>query len=542
MRASTPRSRAQPTSPTQPASLTLDYLLADLPSAQHRAGLAGLVLLLKWLERLPGKKTGTARLLRLDDAGASVELDLEGLRRLFDELYAASLEEQKESQPRKDEPPLREEEVERQDDKGKARRKKYFIYEVPVPRAGLLLDLDPTAGGNSGHWVKLWRDMLWRTLRGVPQTRRPFTARARGLDNRDAEDTWTLLTRKKAAAVPLSSTDFLGAMDHNADGISFKESPRTWFLLHFWPYVTQVYVPRTLKVKDGRTHEEHAGFALAIPDVAQLQAFCEELPPALGARGVEVSGFRPREAVVDLAVESALMTSRLLRERLSRAEGARSFSALVLGYDVFHLDKEGNNVRTYSASRFEPDVEMVDAYQALQPLLWDPLFRRTRLLNLVGRRPWYAGFDRIAATTPYEATFGARAFRHDAWVSFERTATMDPSEAPKPEPGLEQLVLQVAGTYVRGKVKSKRGLDWESVKDDPQRKRDYEEAKERIARDAFLAVRSRTGQDFVTYFAGTLCSVPHHLKTEQFVRLSRALHERTEDVRTLTLLALSASA
>ena len=119
---------------------------------------------------------------------------------------------------------------------------------------------------------------------------------------------------------------------------------------------------------------------------------------------------------------------------------------------------------------------------------------------------------------------------------------MDPTDAPNPEPGLEQLVLQVAGTYVRRKLKSKRGLDWESVKNDPARKRQYEEEKERIARDAFLAVRSRTGQDFVAYFAGTLCSVPHHLKTEQFVTLSRALHERTEDVRTLTLLALSASA
>jgi len=536
------RTRAKTAPAEASAVLTLDYSLASLPSAQHRAGLAGLVLMLKWLTRLPEKTRGIARILHLDDAGARVELDLEGMRRLFDELYAASMEEQKESQPRKDEPPLREEEVEQTDAKGKVKRKKYFIYKVPVPRAGLLLDHAPGAN-DAGLWVKLWRDMLWRTLRGVPATRLPFIARAQGTDNGDAEKAWKRLTSKKAGTVQLSSTDYLGAMDRNADGVSFEDAPREWFLLHFWPYVTQVHVPRALKLKDKVIQEAHAGFALVIPDVGLLQSFCEELPHALRERSTEVRGFRPRAALADLVEESALMTGRLLRERLSQTEGARAYSALVLGYELVHLDKDGNNVRTYSASRFEPTVSMVDEYQALQhPALWDPLFRRTRLQNLVGGRPWYAGFDRIASTLPYTATFGTKGFRHDARVSFERNKDMDSSESAATGPGLEQLVLQVARTYVGRKLKLKHGLEWESAKDDPKEKAEYEKWKERIARDAFLAVRSRTGPDFIAYFAGTLCSVPHHLKAEQFVRLSRALHERTEDVRTLTLLALSATA
>ena len=32
-----------------PAVLELDYQLAELPSSQHRAGLAGLVLMVRWL-------------------------------------------------------------------------------------------------------------------------------------------------------------------------------------------------------------------------------------------------------------------------------------------------------------------------------------------------------------------------------------------------------------------------------------------------------------------------------------------------------------
>ena len=36
--------------------LELDYNLAELPSSQHRAGLAGLVLMVKWLERDKSRK------------------------------------------------------------------------------------------------------------------------------------------------------------------------------------------------------------------------------------------------------------------------------------------------------------------------------------------------------------------------------------------------------------------------------------------------------------------------------------------------------
>ncbi len=539
---SAPRKRApskKAAASETPSCLSLDYRLAELPSAQHRAGLAGLVLMLERLERLPGEKRGTARVTHLDEAGASVELDLDGLRRLFDELYAAGVEERAESNPRKGQPPLREEERETKDDKGKARLKRFFIYEVTVPRAGLLLDLDPTSNGRSGHWVKLWRDMLWQTLRGVPATRAPFVDRAAGKPTGDAEDAWKALSRPDSS-VPLSSTDYLGAMARTADNVPFTDRARFQLLLHFWPYVAQVYVPQKLVVKDGVSRGEHQGYALAVPDVAVLKSFCEELPLVLKSRGVEVGGFRPREALVDLVVESALMTSTRLREQLARREGDRSTSELVLGYEVFHLDKEGKNVRLYSASRVEPDSSMINEYEGLRPLLWDPLFRRTRLLNLVEKRPWYAGFDRIAATVSHKATIGAPYFRHDARESFKRNEAMSQSETSSPEAAIEPLVLQLVRVYVSRKVKSRTGLDWEAVKENESQRKDYEVAKERIARDAFLAVRSRTGQDFVEYFAGTLCSVPHHLKPEQFVLLSRALHARTHDVRTLTLLALSA--
>src|SRR6266540_5694515 len=97
--------------------LELDYNLAELPSAQHRAGLAGLVLMTRWLERQP-KRSGFCEITRLNANGATVRIDQTGLRELFDQCYAASAEEQewesKQTKKRKDGskeeiPPIREE-------------------------------------------------------------------------------------------------------------------------------------------------------------------------------------------------------------------------------------------------------------------------------------------------------------------------------------------------------------------------------------------------------------------------------------------------
>lgn len=105
---------------------------------------------------------------------------------------------------------------------------------------------------------------------------------------------------------------------------------------------------------------------------------------------------------------------------------------------------------------------------------------------------------------------------------------------------IESLIYQVVGTYISRRLESKHGLRWEEVKDSPGRKKEYEEERAKVAKDAFLAIRARTGADFINYFASTLCSVPQHVKEESYIELTRQLHSDTDRVRTLTLLALSA--
>jgi CRISPR-associated protein Cmx8 len=537
--------------------LELDYQLAELPSSQHRAGLAGLVLMVKWLAR-QGTNKGICELTRLDALGATLKINEAGLEALFNEVYGAYQEDREYPQPFKNKAPIREETRTVTDPKtGKTKTKVMHIYTLPVPKGAFLADLDPSADGNKGIWVKLWRDMIWNIFRGVPATRKPFEDRAEGKHSDDAAKTWNDLTQPLNFSVDLPSTYFIGAQANNAENVPFKDRARFQFLLHFWPFAAQTYIPALINNEGER---DFVGYALAIPDVANLEWFCEELPQALKHnRGVELSGYRPRDSIVDLAVESALDILSLLRARIATHQGAQATGELVLGIDVVHVEKQGNVIKVLGTSRLDPEASMIDEYARLRHSLWNPLFRKQRLLNLINEREWYTGFETIFSRLPHEQSIGNKNFRRDARESFkdeiettneESNKTMMDANAfddiEQKEPGIaptltcEELIYRLVGTYINRKLKNKYQLEWSSVKGDAKKQGEYEASKEKVARDAFLAVRSRTGADFADYFASTLCSVPQHMAEKHFQTIARALHEDTDKVRTLTMLALSA--
>ena len=571
----------------KPEVLELDYQLAELPSSQHRAGLTGLVLMVDWLKKLPEeKRQGICEITRLDERCATLKLDQAGLADLFNEVYAASKEEQPRDQvlknPRTKEiiPPIKEGARKVTDDKGETKEKTVYIYEVTVPRGAFLANTsyDKSFDGKNGIWIKLWRDLVWSIFRGVPATRKPYEDRADGLPATDAADAWENLLEPADYTVDLPSTYFIGAQAANAENVPFKDRARFQFLLHFWQFIAQIYVPAIINNEGKR---DFVGYALAIPDVAELKTFCEDFPQMMRERGLELSGYRPRDCVVDLAVESALDLMRRLQERLVVKEGEKNTNDLILGVDVVHLEKQGNNVRLWSSSRLDPDQPMIDAYANWRGRLWDATFRRQRLLNLVkgsernrenrdikptgesqnDRRGsnWYDGFDAIFGKLPYKQTINAKNFRHDARESFaefipthnsnkEDTVTetnldtLDNETTAETKPiTTEYAIYQLVGTYLSKKLKGKYGLEWSAAKGIPAKENEYREMKEKIARDAFLAIRSRSNkEDFIEYFVSTICSVSQHLNQQAYLKVAEELFSRTEDLRTLAMLALSA--
>jgi len=554
--------------------LELDYQLAELPSSQHRAGLAGLVLMVEHLKR-QGTNKGVCELTRLDEQGATLRVDRVGLESLFDVTYAAvrgqreSYKKAKKAKTKEEIPPIGEELREITDPKtGVTKTVTVYFYPTCTPKGAFLAEYDPTANdAGDGLWVKLWRDMVWGILRKKPTTRTPYTARADRKPTKDADQAWAALLKPSHHTVDLPSTYYIGARAANAEMIPFKDRARLQFLLHFWSFVAQIYVPAVMALDKemGSKLDLNRGYALAVPDVARLQTFCAALPRVLEhGRGMERTGYRPRDSVITVAAEGALdLYDRLTRQIALQTGGDRT-SRLVLGIDVIHVAEAGDDVVIKSTSRIDPDLNQADEYARIRSYLWNPLFRKQRVLNILAeperrrpKRPWYAGFDSLLTRTPHELGFSADTFKHDARESFKyeenlmdennNPATLaqevaedgaDASAPPNATPAV--LVYKVIGNYLRRKLKSKHDVDWEDIAKGKISKEDYHDLRRKLARDAFFAVRSRTGEDFVDYFASTLCSVPQNLREEHFALLAHELHHNGEEVRTLTMLALSA--
>jgi CRISPR-associated protein Cmx8 len=515
--------------------LRVRWDLHDLPTSQHRAGLAGLALAVQFLQRKPDRK-GTCAVEGLDATGLTLVVDREGMQSLFDDLYDASWEERAESSKRQNEEPKRVEEREVQDKKtGKPRRQKLYVYPVVVPKGSLIDEWD--SGTAAKLWLKLWRDFVWSTLRPRDKQRKPYQERAAGNPVTLATNTWSDLADDPKATVPLSGTYSLGAESASAENVDFTDRADHRFLLQFWNLVAPVYVPAVEK-RDGTP--EFQGYVVPMPDVATLDAFVDTWDRIARARGTEQFRHLPREALVELPGEAGLDLIRRTDEIIGARQGARATRLYLSAVDVFHIERAGDNVRLRAVARILPERAQVDEYARVRRAgYWSATFRRQRVMNVLERAPWWNAFGRIAATRPIELTFENQRFRHDCRMALTE---VEMKEVQESEETLEHVVYKRVQSYVLGRTERKYQLTWDKVKGNPAKEKDYREKREKIGREAFLAVRSRTGSDFVTYFTSTICSIPQYTTEAKYIELARALltPQETEKVRSLTLLALSA--
>lgn len=540
----TPRRSGKPPKASEPSEGPREWRwnLAELPSAQHKAGLAGLAICVQYLDRKRDRK-GVCEIVSLDTAGLTLRVDREGMQALFDDVYDASLDEQERDKPfvnkktKEPEPAKRTFERTVTDKKGVDKAKTIYVYDQVVPRGGVIDEWDAAPTGSKKLWLKLWRDLVWTTLRGVPATREPYELRAAKVSATDGAEAWEALEEKPLASVPLPSTYYLGAQATTAENVSFRDRVRMQVLLHFWPFAVPIYVPVTIK-RDGA--RDYIGYAIVVPDVVDLVGFVTDWAKVARERGCEASGFVPRDAIVDIPAEAGLDLGRRAFQIIALREGVTATKPWLTAAEVFHVEKEGNNVRVRSVTRVDLERTRVDAYARARSSYRSSEFRRRRIVNILEGHHWSYSYGRLCAVTPEELTINDSKFRHDCRVAFTEVEMKQNEE----ETTLEHRVYRMIRSYVTQRLIIKHGKDWtwERVKG-TSRENDYNDKKGKIARDAFLAVRSRTGADFIGYFTSTICSIPQYLGETGFIEVARALHDekQVEHVRSLTLLALSAN-
>lgn len=521
--------------------LKLKYELSELPSAQHRAGLAGLVLTVQHLYKIQfqlQQEKAVSELLNLDEFSVTLKFNLQGLQAVYDFIYAAKNESRSTQTKIKKYTKIEEQEIPDKKDKTKTKLVKKYFYDVTVPTGAFLADWDKS---EEGVWIKLWRDMLWNIMRGVPATRNPFNHRLDGASySQDVIKMWEELQNPNKITGQ-SSSYYLGAMATNAENIPTKDKVRYQFLLQFWVFVTQIYCPATLD-KDGK--RELSGYALAIPDVANLKKFCQRFPRALKARDENKWGYLPSQALIDLPEQGALDLFLSLRQLVATELGDSTLRDIILGVEIIHTQKVGNNVKIYSTTTVEPILDLINTYEKIKNNYWCPWFRKQRLINLFKKLsyneqhiyPW-TDFDSLLSRIPRK-WLQDKYFSHDARTLFEQEAGIKMETKIRDYPS---IVYKICQSYVLSKLESKYKMRWQDgnpLKDNKATtKEEINDKQRKIANEAFLAVRSRTeDQAFIDYFVSTFQG---YVKPDEFVEFIKVLYNDTSQIRAITLLALS---
>lgn len=418
-----------------------------------------------------------------------------------------------------------------------------------------------------GSWIKLWRDMIWKTLRGIPATRGVYEERANLKQSSLGMEFWDKLLKAydyqekgKYFIEGFSSSIFLGAEDKNPENIPFIGTIVNNLLLHFWPISSFTYVPRILKrtKKDWEIHPAEDGYVIVVPEPANLKSFIEDVTLFLRSLDPKKIGYRPKDALIDLYQEGGLeYLYHFVKTKLENEELSFSLNAL----ELYYLRKQGNRVRQLACERILPQKRIIKDYENLRKRAANPLFKSIYIRNLLDDTPWYNNADSIL--NQYPMLFFI--FCHDnslreikffgidvkrKLLDIEQNIKIISEGGKMGEKELDDLLVlriyRIIQTFVNYKTEKKSGIRYGDFKDNKNSQghviypESYREAREKVCSDAFLAIRGRREQDFIEYFSGTICSVPQYMSETDYLKVATSLMKDWEKIKTFSMLSLSA--
>ncbi len=558
--------------PAAPTSIDVRYDLRDLPSAQHKAGLAGLLLQIENMRdrqgvgQLPSdreipeviEQTATTAVVRFTERSA---------QDLFDDLYAAQTVEVRSKSKWQGAAEVRQE---TNPNPGPDEPKRWFIYETVQPEGHFLRNYSE---GDKEPWHKLWRDMIYAVPRNKPTTRQAYKSRAADRPTKEGSEAWkALLAREMArakgtyATTELAGSLMLAVQAVTAEAVPFEDRVETQLLLHFWILTARVFVPQRVDA-DGKS--EFVGYALAIPEVGDLGKFCRRYKKLLEQLDAKKNLFRPAGAVIALPEQGPLEFLENLDRLTAEKVLAERTADYLAGVEFFHMVVAGNNVKLKAHGRIPVEAGLIEKYGEIRRDFHNPEVVAGLILALLRDRPWFAELDtpiherewsyfvhstqERRRTPPAMIGFAWEVDRNfQGLFAANRNHPISEGHAmtqpDAPPDAVDAIIYDLVRVYVRERACARAGVkpddkDWWTRTADERRD---------VCAKLFLEFRSRHGDEFVAYFTDTIASVAQWLDEDRFLIVSRALmcpfapHDgpgrpRTrDDVKTLTMLALAA--
>ena len=559
-------------------NLTLEYNLFDLPTAQHKAGLAGLLVM---IESLRFRKIPTLPIVEFKPNSVNLSFSEDSLKTVFDDLYDVEpfevklkkLKTKKENGKEIEVSPKHTEVVTTQPKGRKKKEQTYYIYDDFVPKGAFLQTF--FSDGN-GKWVKLWRDTLWNILRVKPASKGVYEERAPDKDGKQkssskAKKFWEEILKaynahKKGQTKTdsLSSSIVLGMESQNAEKVPFKGAIEDNFLLNFWHIVSLIFVPRELKIERSEdkisiNRSKELGFVFVIPEPSNLQDFVEEVIQVIRSLPTEVIGYRPKKALIDLYQEGGLeFLYWFTRNKIDNTGG---FLLNLQAIEIFHLEKQSDSARQLSSEQILKSSDKISEDRLLRDSKKPPFYKIVVLKNLVNGHPWYKDALNVlqnqpwpifilSTTTPHEIPFfcydvKSKFHSIEKNIQFKKEANLM-SERDFDDK-LALCIYKLVQQYIWRKTEEKSGKKYEEFKTNRDNKgrilypAEYRDSLGKVSSEAFLSMRGRSEDAFVEYFSGTICSVPQFLPQEEYLSVVKALSIDWQKMKTLSMLAVSAN-
>ena len=345
-------------------SICLKYNLFDLTSAQHKAGLAGLLLLIKSLKK---RKLEPCPIVKVSDYSAEIEFTEESLQNVFDYYFTPMIEESK-----------------------------------IIPKAEFLKDLEMP-----DKWINLWRKVVREVLRaGAPRQMNPYKDRLKKPKKWDWKEIWETLLESNLKG--LSSSTLLGGESANAEGITFEDRAENFLILHFWPITIIPYIFQRLEKSKDRKDLNYIyindGYVITIPEIYNLKFYVEEMLRVLPnlPTNQDTKSLIPSNAKISIPEEAALNFLNIC-QLTSEKQREMEFTDFLSSIHMYYLKYGKGSPDILYVTEMMPDRNIIAEYEHyIKSLSLNNLFKSQRINNLIKNKEWFYGFDRLFDVYPSE--------------------------------------------------------------------------------------------------------------------------------------------
>jgi CRISPR-associated protein Cmx8 len=393
-------------------------------TAQHRAGIAGLLLQFQAMEILREQANTEEEKARYiipehtltnNERSLWVKFTKESFDSVMRERYRGKFVQREYSKKMKE---------------GNARK---FIEKIDIAKGKSIFkyeELRPSfeyfeAFSAPLAWQEQIRDSTWSSFFCIPTMQSASFKIQSNDENKDVTALWKGLLDKKF--VEAKKTYYLNTWTEGLKGEEISDNAEKCLLLHFWGIVSTIFTPTSLKIDKNERglvdfKTEYQKPVVVVPDVAHIGTFTVEFRRYLEKREHLDAKKRkhpdlfistPREAALQFFMPQ-LAQAQIITESITGARGAEVYCFKSAGQQAIVASFFNEPLEDYTR-------DLISDYGFILREIKSFPYRALQVENLLAKRKWHDGFDRLADKFPHEL-FVPKNFSNDSTKQLKKQA------------------------------------------------------------------------------------------------------------------------